>query len=735
MPSGLLRITGALVLALAAVPAIPAAAQAAEPPSVVIDSSETAPGVVRLAGRFTGTYDVNVVVNGERIERARVNDPDADDNGTWSYDLDTSGIDGEIEVYAKATVAETRYGAWSEPLRLTVDNPKARAPKVSIAEPADGARLTRPTPVRVNVAGKDVRSVRVRVNGGPWQRASEDGARYVALVNPAKYGDVMASLEAEAVDARGHVSRSASTYVAFGAAKKVRPEPHRQDRAMWIWEKASYNLVLNPGSRRLLETVLAPGSTMYLGVDTYAGRDMIEDARPQLRDLVAWAHRRGMKVHATVAGGTRPPYLGALARYRDRAVGEMERVLDYNFSSAPAERFDGINVDIEPYILPWFNSAKPDVQIQWLDTLRAMIARRDASGQPLLFGPAVPRWLDTSACCTDITYGGTTRTMAEHVQDMADYIAIMDYRDQADGSAGIIAQAAGELAYAERVGKPLSVVVGVETLDIATSGDPSSITFREEGRDVMEAELAKVYQAFSGSPAFAGVALHHYDSYRDLPTIWGESARWPDPPADSGPPTGVESPPKAVAFDHATVDLTYGRAYDDTEVEFYEVHRSTDPHFTPGPGTVAGRARGLTHTDAGLLPGTAYTYRIVPVDVAGNRGPASAPVTVTTGTTDLRPMVVESMAVTLEGGAARVRLRVVDKETGRPVAATVRGRFTFSGGRYVTVTADADGWATATSEGLKLPTGEIGFAGHRLTAPGHYWAAAYDRDREVTARW
>ncbi|MER7368199.1 Ig-like domain-containing protein [Nonomuraea wenchangensis] len=735
MPAGLWRTVGALVLAVPLVGAVPGAARADDPPSVTIDSSESGPGVVWLAGRFAGAYDVSLVVNGERIERARVSDPDADDTGTWTYDLDVGGMDGEIEVYAKATVAQTRYGTWSPPLTLRVDNPSARKPEVEITEPADGARLSRPTPVRVRVAGTDVRSVRVRVNGGPWQRATGAAGRYVTLVNPARHGDVMASLEAEAVDARGHVIRSATRYVALGAAKKRRPVPHRQDRAMWIWEKASYNLVLNPGSRRLLETVLPPGSTMYLGVDTYMGRDIIEDARPELRDLVAWAHGRGMKVHATVAGGTRPPYLGALSRYRDRAVGEMERVIDYNLSSKPAERFDGINVDIEPYILPWFTSSKPDLQIQWLDTLRAMIARRDASGEPLLFGPAVPRWLDTSACCTDIAYGGTTRTLAEHVQDLSDYIAIMDYRDQADGSAGIIAQAAGELAYAERIGKPLSVVVGVETLDIATSGDPATITFREEGRDALEAELAKVGQAFSGSPAFAGIALHHYDSYRELPTIWGPAARWPEPPADSGPPTGVASPPEAVAFDHATVDLTYGRAYDDTEVDFYEVHRSTEPGFTPGPGTLAGKARGLSHTDTGLLPGTTYRYRIVPVDVAGHRGPASDPVTVTTGATDLRPMVVESMSVTLEGGAARVRLRVVDKESGQPVAATVRGRFTFSAGRYVTMIADADGWATATSEALKQPTGEVGFAGHRLTAPGHYWAAAYDRDKATTTRW
>ncbi|MEV2271921.1 hypothetical protein [Nonomuraea africana] len=716
-------------LALAATMAIPV--PAAEGPAVTIDSAVAEHGVVRLAGRFTGAYDVTLVVDGRRIERVRTKDDNADDSGSWSHEFDTGGLDGEVEIYAKATNAATRYGVWSAPVQIRVGDP---APRVGITEPADGARLTQPTPVRIS-ASADARVVRVRINGGPWRRAAGAHGRFVTLINPGQYGDVMASIEAEVVGADGDTTRSATRYVALGKASPQRPAPHKQDRAIWMWEQASYNLVLNPGSRRLLETAVPEVTTLYLGVDTYAGRDLLEDARQELRDVLAWAHGRGMKVHATVAGGTRPPYLGALPRYRDRAVGEMERVLNYNLSSKPEERFDGINVDIEPYSLPWFGTAKPEVQIQWLDTLRAMIRRRDASGQPLLFGPAVPRWLDTSACCTGISYGGATRSMAEHIQAMSDYIAIMDYRDQALGSAGIVAHAATELAFAERIGKPLSVVVGVETLDIASSGDPSSITFREEGRTFMEAELGQVYQAFAASPAFAGVAMHHYDSIRALPTVWGPSAEFPPIPADSAPPSGVATPPVAMAFDHASVDLSYGRASDDTEVEAYEVHRSTEAGFTPGPETMAARARGLAHTDVGLLPGTTYHYRIVPVDVAGRRGPASAPVAVTTAATNLRPVVVRSMAVTRAGGVARVRLRVTDLRTGEPVAATVRGRFTLSAGRYVTVLAGADGWATADSETLKQSSGEVGFLVHRMSVPGGYWAAAYDRDRDITYRW
>ncbi|NUR87240.1 MAG: fibronectin type III domain-containing protein [Nonomuraea sp.] len=545
----------------------------------------------------------------------------------------------------------------------------------------------------------NVPGARIRVNGGPWRSANG------AILRPADYGNTMASIEVEGA--------SRTTYVALNDARPQKPTPHRQDRAMWIWEKAAYNLVLNPGSRRLLETSVPEVKTLYLGISPYAGRDVIEDARPRLRELIAWAHARGMRVHATVAAGTSPPYLGVLPQYRDRAVTEMERVLNYNLSSREDERFDGINVDIEPYILPWFRAEQPEPQIQWLDTLRAMIERRDAAGSPLLFGPAIPRWLDT----LQIPYGGATKPLSEHIQDMSDYIAIMDYRDQAQGGAGIIAQAQNEIAY----GKPLSVVLGVETLDIATSGDPATITFREEGRDAMEAELSQVYQAFAGSKAFAGVAMHHYESIRALPTVWGPTGVFPAIPPDSTPPTAVDRAPSAVPYGHATVDLAYGRAYDDVEVARYEIYRGD---------ALAGSSTGLTFTDTGLLPETSYTYRVVPVDVAGRRGPASAPVTVTTGSSALRPVIVDAMELAQESGAVRVRVRMVDQRTGEPVAGTVRGRFTYSAGRYVTMTAGADGWATATSETPRNPVGQVGFAVHRVSIPGAYWAPAYDRVKD-----
>lgn len=750
-------ILSATVLAALAAPVLQAASPAAaattampaaETPAVTIDSHPDGAalpvGTVRLSGRYTAAYDLSIVLNGQTTPRVHAVDPDADDSGTWYYDLDTRGIDGEIEVAVRGSRIDTRYGVWSPFVRLRVDNRAAHVPVVAVTSPADRSTVRGPTPIRLAVTARNpLRAVEVRVNGGRWQRAAGGGGKYVVVWDPRPLGDAMASIEARATDAGGNTGHSATVYVSAGdgTAAPVRVRP--QDRAMWIWERASYNLVLNRGSRRLLETVATdtdtfdsrPVRTLYLGVDRFEGLDMLVDRRAEVRDFLRWAHGHGFAVYATIAGGTQPPFLGGLERHHPRAVAEFEKVLNYDLASGPGERFDGVNVDIEPYIHPSFTPASPALQLQWLRVLEKLIERRDAAGSGLVFGPAIPRWLDTSVCCTDIAWKGRTGPLSEHIQDMVDYISIMDYRDTADGPAGIIAQAQAEIAYAEAIGKPHSVVLGVETLDIAWSGDPEAITFREEGRLVAERELRKVYDAFAGSPAVGGIALHHYDSLRELPSAWGPGAVFPPLPADSGPPTPLSAPPAARTFDHRSVDISYGRAFDDTEVQHYNVYRATTRDVVPGPATLAGRSRGLSFVDSGLLPGTTYHYRVAAVDAHGNVGPASAVTTATTAASALRPLAIDAMTVTVDGGVATVRLRIVDLVTGEPVAATVHGRFTRMGGRYLTTTATATGDATGTSEALGAATGLVGFLPLRITAQGYHWASAHDRVRDVETTW
>ncbi|GAA3402388.1 DNRLRE domain-containing protein [Paenibacillus hodogayensis] len=735
----------AFVLALTVNPGGDAGIAYASPAITIadpLDGAVVGPETMRISGTYAGLYDIRLYIGGLQQAAAVLDNPDSDAGG-WHYDLDTTGYSGEVQLLARGLDKTTRYGIWSETVTITVNNPAAARPEVRIVSPVEGTPLSGTIPVRVTVSpSASTAAVNVRIDGGAWQTAvlEQNGSAYTVTWDTYNLGDKTSSIEARAVNALGAETRSRTVYAQVGAGTHETVVVPKTDRAMWIWEAASYSMLLNPGSRQVLDALASdtttfgsdPVTTLYFAVGPYSGMDVMEDAPSLLRDFISWAHDRGYRVYACIAGGTSPPYMGAFEVFHDVALRHFEQVLNYNVGSPHEARFDGINVDIEPYISPQFAENAPSLQLQYLDLLGKMAERRNAAGLNLPIGPAIPKWYDTSAAAANITWNSQTKWLSEHVQDVSDYISIMDYRDTADGSAGIIAGAEGEIAYGEAIGKPNSVVIGVETLDIASSGDPEQITFREEGRAVMETELDKVYAAFGARPSFGGIAMHHYDSIRWLPSNWGPDGSWWQPPADTEPPGPVSSPPVATALDYQSVRIGYGRASDNTDVEGYLVYRDTTPSFTPRPDLIAGKSRTLSFQDIGLLPSTTYYYKVAAIDLRGNIGPVSAETSATTGATALKPMIVSTMGVARSGDNAVVTLRVSDRQTMQPLPAEVGGRFTYAGGLYGTAKADAEGFVSIVSE--KITTGyQVGFEPRRIEASGYYWAQAYDTPHRAAA--
>ncbi|WP_211747245.1 Ig-like domain-containing protein [Paenibacillus sp. Marseille-Q4541] len=759
--TSLSRKCGLLCLAFVLVAMLVPSPSAKAADRVTLDSHQdgqiVSPGIEELHGTYTNVFDVEIVVNGQWVADVHMNDPDADNSGTWTYPLDTTKLDGPVEIALKSKDKETRYGIWSSFIHLVVNNPDASSPEVFIVDPAEsGAVLPNENgivPIHISAEGKNaISQVELRINGGPWEplQLDEEDGKYTYSWNTTQLTEERKySLEARATDQNGNTGYSLTTYLSLGQTtvtnsvyEENTPLPY-QDRAIWIWETASYHLVLNPNSWDTFAAFTSdtttfsehPITTLYLGVDKYNGASMLEDYRDEVQQFVTWAHNNGYQVQALIAGGTTPPYYGTYERYRTQAIREFEKVLNYNLASESSAQFDGINLDTEPYILPDFKTDKPSVQIQYLDMLAALMERKTAAGIGFPVGAAIPRWYDSSADASAIPWKGSTKWLSEHIQDTADYISIMDYRDQAEGSAGIIQHALGELAYAASIGKPNSVIIGVETKDIADGGDPETISFHEEGRAYMEEELNKVYAAFQDNTSFGGIALHHYTSLIDFPSKWGPGGvKW-SPPADLDPPSLVSGPPSATAFDHERIDLSYGMSQDNTAVNEYRIYRSTDADFTTGPLTYAGTAKGLSYEDRGLLADTTYYYKITAVDLQGNESVPSEAVSATTSASTLKPMVVDQMLFQYTGGKASVTLRVVDLDTGAPVSATISGRFTQMAGKYVTAKTTASGIFQASSEAVSTPSGEIGFLPRRIMAPGYYWASSYDQLPYETIVW
>lgn len=280
-------------------------------------------------------------------------------------------------------------------------------------------------------------------------------------------------------------------------------------RAVWVWEPDTFRLLDSEDSWNDTFSFLARRklTAVYLYADEFRGRSIMRDEPAKYRRLIAALHERGYKVYALLGSWylNTPEYI--LPERRAFAVRMFENVLHYNAKSTPAERFDGVNIDIEPYLLDDWKEKLTLRATQYLELSEKFMRLKQKAGSALAVGPAMPFWFDG---IDSVAWNGKQQRLSDHVQDIYDYVAIMDYRNFAQGRDGIIAHAKDELEYADRTGK--TVVIGVETL----LTEPRKVTFYGMGLAVMEEQLKLAETEFTSHPSFAGFAIHHLRTYREM---------------------------------------------------------------------------------------------------------------------------------------------------------------------------------------------------------------------------
>jgi len=280
-------------------------------------------------------------------------------------------------------------------------------------------------------------------------------------------------------------------------------------RATWVWEDDPFRLLDDAAFRA--ETIRSLKNrrigTVYLYADAFQGRNPLVHEPDRYRRLIAAFHERGIAVQALLGSIDLHTERYILPELRTAAERMFREVLDYNRRAEPTERFDGVNLDIEPYILDDWRPRREERAGQYLDLCARYRRMRDEAGAPLAVGPAMPFWFDGIA----VSWSVETAPLSEHVQRIFDYVAIMDYRDHALGRDGIVSHAQDEIAFADRIGR--KVVIGVETLRTT----PPKVTFYEEGSNALERELTLTTEAFRDRPSFAGFAIHHWETYRAMP--------------------------------------------------------------------------------------------------------------------------------------------------------------------------------------------------------------------------
>lgn len=277
-------------------------------------------------------------------------------------------------------------------------------------------------------------------------------------------------------------------------------------RAIWTWEPESYAMLENEAEAASTIAFLKAHhiQTVYLYADEYRHRNLIAERPALYRALIKRLGGEGITAYALLGSGFLKTERYVLPQFHGRMLDALQRVLDYNAGSKADERFAGINLDIEPHILDQWDHDKDRLMVYFLDMSQAVMDRKRKSGQRLQIGPAIPFWLDGMSA----TWHGVRKPVSEHVQDIYDYVALMDYRDHALGRDGIVSHAATELAYGRRIGR--TVMIGVET----TPNEIAKVSFDHLAEADMERELGLAAQAFASEPAFGGFVIHHLAGYR-----------------------------------------------------------------------------------------------------------------------------------------------------------------------------------------------------------------------------
>lgn len=347
-----------------------------------------------------------------------------------------------------------------------------------------------------------------------WYSFSETSS-YTLLgdVSTTNYTDTAIERETQRYyKVKAYNSYGASIYcVAASATNSLIKEPLVTPRAMWVWRSTD---CLEDTERTKLFTFCNEHNIEILYFST--GRnDYSANASLLLktRTFIAEAHNNNIDVHGLTGD---PSWI--LPENQHHYLDAVRSIVAYNNLVEENERFDGYQSDIEPnkYVGDKYSTEERIQNLGYYVDVHKKAADIFSSGltkpNNFQYGMAISAFYDLHGDELKFTYEGKNQTTLLHLADLADYFAIMSYRDNASS---IIEISENEVNLMGSLGK--KAWTGVETIDTESVGaGPSSINFFHEGVKVMEEEIVKVKDYYKENEGFGGMAIHYYKTYSVL---------------------------------------------------------------------------------------------------------------------------------------------------------------------------------------------------------------------------
>ncbi|WP_433943110.1 hypothetical protein [Paenibacillus sp. SN-8-1] len=256
-------------------------------------------------------------------------------------------------------------------------------------------------------------------------------------------------------------------------------------KASWLWDTT---LIKKSGSTVLNFYKNQSVNVIYLQINRNINISYY-------KTFIRQAAAQGIEVHALDGNST-----WALTSQRTQLTTLLKWIENYQASAAENEKFKGIHFDIEPYLLPDWNTNQKSIVSQWQSNVLYMVQR--ANDLKLPIAADLPFWLHT------IKVPDGTSTLSSWMLKQYNSVTLMSYRDTSNG---IFNAAKAILEEGAALNK--KVFTGVETNN---TSEGSTISFYEEGAAYMNQELDKLVLLTSGYASFGGIAVHDYLGWKAL---------------------------------------------------------------------------------------------------------------------------------------------------------------------------------------------------------------------------
>jgi predicted phage tail component-like protein len=290
-----------------------------------------------------------------------------------------------------------------------------------------------------------------------------------------------------------------SDYYLSSLGKSLTTLPNK-DFSVWLWNNSR---VANDPDK-VIDILKTYGFN-----NVYVSFNLSTVSADKYRYFNEKANSYGIKVHA-LAGDPR----WGIDAYSSSAHTKIDDVIAFNSGCVNnGQKFAGVHLDIEPYLLKYSNGDPLDwgivndraqIMHQWLSNSSSYVSKIRNAG--LIAGNSIPFWLDTSTEVQEaVSQDSTLANYHQQMIDIWDYSAVMSYRDTVTGSNSIDSIIQNEINYPSTP----KVIVSLET----TQQSPGNITFYEEGWGAVVSAISQIESLYSSKSGYRGIAIHDYDQF------------------------------------------------------------------------------------------------------------------------------------------------------------------------------------------------------------------------------